>query len=96
MRIKKTYNDMFSLLIIIFIAMSGLMGIDLYLSSMPSMTNYMNTDKWHMQQSITLYLLGLLAVFLYLALCLISMAESRLSQLVFFILLSRVGNYICR
>ena len=86
MRIKKTYNDMFSLLIIIFIAMSGLMGIDLYLSSMPSMTNYMNTDKWHMQQSITLYLLGLLAVFLYLALCLISMAESRLSQLVFFYL----------
>lgn len=52
-------HDMFTLLIIVLVAMSGLMGIDIHLASMPSMMTYMDTDKIHIQQSITLYLLGL-------------------------------------
>ena len=52
-------HDMFTMLIIVLVAMSGLMGIDIHLASMPYMMAAMDTDKIHIQQSVTLYLLGL-------------------------------------
>ena len=59
MKATSKAHDMFTMLIIVLVAMSGLMGIDIHLASMPYMMTYMDTDKIHIQQSVTLYLLGL-------------------------------------
>jgi Bcr/CflA subfamily drug resistance transporter len=40
-------------------AIAGFLGIDIHLASLPAIMEYMHTDKIHMQQSISLYLLGM-------------------------------------
>lgn len=40
-------------------AIGGFLGIDIHLASLPAIMEYMHTDKMHMQQSISLYLLGM-------------------------------------
>lgn len=47
------------LLISICIAIVGSMGIDIHLASLPTMTELMHTDKEHMHQSISIYVLGM-------------------------------------
>ena len=37
----------------------GSLGIDIHLASLPHMMTYMHTDKQHMQQSVTLFILGI-------------------------------------
>lgn len=54
-----TKQEFFSILAIVSIGFGGLLGIDIHLSSMPSIMSYFKTDKGHMQQSISLFLLGL-------------------------------------
>lgn len=40
-------------------AIGGFLGIDIHLASLPAIMEYLHTDKIHMQQSISLYLLGM-------------------------------------
>ncbi|PHQ79080.1 MAG: hypothetical protein COB66_07610 [Coxiella sp. (in: Bacteria)] len=46
------------LLIILFVGMTGAMGIDIYLPSLPALMSFLHANKVHMQYSVTLYLLG--------------------------------------
>lgn len=58
--IKKLSRSEITLLIpIALVSMSGLLGIDIHLPSLPHIMVYMHTNKAHMQQSVSLYLLGL-------------------------------------
>lgn len=57
--LNTTKDKLIALLIIVFIAMSGLMGIDIHLASIPYIMHYMHVDQTQIQQSITLYLLGM-------------------------------------
>ncbi|MDF1797470.1 MAG: multidrug effflux MFS transporter [Coxiellaceae bacterium] len=45
--------------IVIFIAMSGIMGIDIHLASLPAIMRYMHVDATQTQQSITFYIFGM-------------------------------------
>lgn len=47
------------LFLTILIAISGLLGVDIHLASLPTMMQLMHTDKEHMHQSISIYLLGM-------------------------------------
>lgn len=38
---------------------AGFLGIDIHLASLPVIMKFMHTDKVHMQQSISIYLLGM-------------------------------------
>ncbi|OGT30390.1 MAG: hypothetical protein A3E87_01520 [Gammaproteobacteria bacterium RIFCSPHIGHO2_12_FULL_35_23] len=46
------------LVIVISLGIAGMLGIDLHLASMPYIMQTMQTDKVHMQQSVSIYLLG--------------------------------------
>ncbi|MDF1760437.1 MAG: multidrug effflux MFS transporter [Coxiellaceae bacterium] len=48
-----------ALAIVVFIAMSGLMGIDIHLASLPFIMRYMHVDTTQIQQSITFYIFGM-------------------------------------
>lgn len=54
-----TTTELKTLAIIVLVAICGTLGIDIHLPSLPSIMNYMNTDKQHMQQSISFFLLGM-------------------------------------
>jgi len=43
---------------IILVTLSGSLGIDIHLASLPHIMTFLHTDKQHMQQSISIYLLG--------------------------------------
>lgn len=41
------------------VAFCGLMGVDIHIASLPHIMRYMHTDETHMQQSVSIFLLGL-------------------------------------
>lgn len=43
----------------VLVAVSGSLGIDIHLASLPHIMGYLHTDKQHMQQSISIFLLGM-------------------------------------
>ncbi len=45
--------------IIVVVAVCGMLGIDIHLASMPHIMHYLHTDKAHIQQSISVFLLGI-------------------------------------
>lgn len=55
---KITRQEFQTIVIILFVAMFGSLGIDIHLASMPDIMSYLHTDKAHMQQSVSLFLLG--------------------------------------
>lgn len=54
-----TFSECKTLAIVIFVAICGTLGIDIHLASMPHIMIFMHTNKAHMQQSVSLFLLGL-------------------------------------
>ncbi|MDO8954092.1 MAG: multidrug effflux MFS transporter [Gammaproteobacteria bacterium] len=48
-----------TLVIAMLLSMSGMLGVDLHLASMPHIMVFMHTTKQHVQQSVSLYLLGM-------------------------------------
>jgi MFS transporter, DHA1 family, 2-module integral membrane pump EmrD len=52
-------SEIKTMLIIMSVGVGALMGVDIHLASLPYIMVYMHTDKLHMQQSISFYLLGL-------------------------------------
>lgn len=56
---KVSREEMRVLILIVLVAVCGLLGIDIHLASLPHIMHYMHTDKAHIQQSISIYLLGL-------------------------------------
>lgn len=52
-------QEFIALLSIVFLALGGLLGIDIHLASMPYIMTDLGTDQTVMQQSITLFLFGL-------------------------------------
>lgn len=59
MSIFKSHTERKSLISTTVFAVAGFLGIDIHLASMPAIMQFMHTDKVHMQQSISLYLLGM-------------------------------------
>lgn len=56
---KLTLHEFTVLSSVIFVAVCGMLGLDIHLASMPHIMAYMHTDKLHMQQSVSLFLLGM-------------------------------------
>lgn len=79
------------ILIIVFIAMGGLMGIDIHLPSMPAIMHFMHTDKTHMQMSVALYLLGMLLGVLFYGP--ISDRVGRRPVVIFGLILTAIASY---
>ena len=57
--ITSRFQDIRNMLLIVLVAMSGLMGIDIHMASIPYLMSAMDASKILVQQSISLYLLGL-------------------------------------
>lgn len=53
----KSELRMFFITLLVMVA--GFLGIDIYLASMPHIMKFMHTDKQHIQQSVSLFLLGM-------------------------------------
>lgn len=45
--------------IVVLVAICGMLGVDIHLASLPHIMTYMHTDQAHMQQSISVFLLGM-------------------------------------
>jgi hypothetical protein len=58
---KLTLAEIKTLGIIILIVICGTLGIDIHLASMPHIMVFMHTDTAHMQQSASIFLLGLVS-----------------------------------
>ncbi len=54
-----SWHEVKLLSVIMFVALCGMLGVDIHLASLPHIMTYLHTDKTHMQQSISLFLLGL-------------------------------------
>jgi DHA1 family 2-module integral membrane pump EmrD-like MFS transporter len=48
-----------SLIVLVALGVIGLLGVDIHLASLPHIMAFMHTNKAHMQQSVSLFLLGL-------------------------------------
>lgn len=56
---KISRQELKILSIIIFVASCGMLGLDIHLASLPHIMEYMHTNKQHMQQSVSIFLLGM-------------------------------------
>lgn len=59
MAVTLTRQEFKILSITVFVAICGTLGIDIHLASMPHIMAYLQTDKPHMQQSVSIFLLGM-------------------------------------
>ncbi len=58
-RESTAFEDKRTMLLVVLIAMSGLMGIDIHVASMPSIMHFMHTSLNCIKQSVPVYLFGL-------------------------------------
>lgn len=56
---KLSFVQIKTLIIAMLIAMCGMLGVDIHLASMPHIMAFMHTNKQHVQQSVSIYLLGM-------------------------------------
>ncbi len=56
---KLTKHEFVTLSTIVVVAICGMLGLDIHLASMPHIMTFMHTNKAHMQQSVSIFLLGL-------------------------------------
>src|SRR5436309_2599299 len=54
-----TFEEFKILAVSVIFAICGMLGIDIHLASLPHIMAYMHTDKSHMQQSVSIFLLGM-------------------------------------
>lgn len=54
-----TLEEFKILTVTMIVATCGMLGIDIHLASLPNIMTYLHTDKPHMQQSISIFLLGM-------------------------------------
>jgi DHA1 family 2-module integral membrane pump EmrD-like MFS transporter len=54
-----TFEEFKTLSIVVLIGICGMLGIDIHLASMPHIMTYMHTDQRHIQQSVSIFLLGM-------------------------------------
>ncbi|MCP4474022.1 MAG: multidrug effflux MFS transporter [Gammaproteobacteria bacterium] len=59
MQVTLTRQEFTILSITVLVAICGTLGIDIHLASMPHIMAYLQTDKQHMQQSVSIFLLGM-------------------------------------
>lgn len=62
---KITVQEFKTLSIIVVVAICGMLGIDIHLASMPHIMTFMHTNQQHMQQSVSIFLLGMGASLLF-------------------------------
>lgn len=55
---KVTAQEFKTLSIVMMVAICGMLGIDIHLASMPHIMTFMHTNQQHMQQSVSIFLLG--------------------------------------
>lgn len=61
-----TFREFKLLSLTIVLAICGSLGLDIHLASLPHIMTYMHTDRQHIQQSVTLFILGVgLSVLIY-------------------------------
>lgn len=56
---KVTRHEFKILTILVVVGICGNLGIDIHLASMPHIMKFMHTDQQHMQQSVSIFLLGM-------------------------------------
>lgn len=56
---RLTWTQIKTLAITICMAMCGMLGVDIHLASLPHIMKFMHTDPAHMQQSVSIFLLGM-------------------------------------
>lgn len=54
-----TREEFKTLVTVVLIGICGMLGIDIHLASMPHIMTYMHTDQRHIQQSVSIFLLGM-------------------------------------
>jgi DHA1 family 2-module integral membrane pump EmrD-like MFS transporter len=54
-----TFEEFKILLVTVMFAICGMLGLDIHLASLPHIMTYMHTDEQHMQQSVSIFLLGM-------------------------------------
>ncbi len=54
-----TREEFKTLAIVVVIGICGMLGIDIHLASMPHIMTFMHTDQQHIQQSVSIFLLGM-------------------------------------
>lgn len=62
---KTSWQDIKLLSVIAIVAVCGMLGVDIHLASMPFIMKFLHTDKVHMQQSVSIFLLGMGASLLF-------------------------------
>ncbi|MDF2939806.1 MAG: emrD [Gammaproteobacteria bacterium] len=62
---KLSLSEFKIMLITMLVAMCGMLGVDIHLASMPHIMVFMHTNKQHIQQSVSIYLLGMGASLLF-------------------------------
>lgn len=56
---RVTREEFRILSIVVLVAICGMLGIDIHLASLPHIMEFLKTDQTHMQQSISIFLLGM-------------------------------------
>ena len=74
-------------------AIAGFLGIDIHLASLPAIMQFMHTDKVHMQQSISLYLLGMGVSMLFYGP--LSDKHGRRPVILFGLILGSLASFVC-
>src|SRR3990167_11252174 len=54
-----TREEFKTLAIVVVVGICGTLGIDIHLASMPNIMRFMHTDQQHIQQSVSIFLLGM-------------------------------------
>lgn len=60
-----TAQEFKRLSVVVVVAICGMLGIDIHLASMPHIMTFMHTNQQHMQQSVSIFLLGMGASLLF-------------------------------
>lgn len=89
----KSHTERKILLSTMIFAVAGFLGIDIHLASLPAIMQFMHTDKIHMQQSISIYLLGLGVSMLFYGP--LSDKYGRRPIILFGLLLGCVFSFVC-
>lgn len=66
MKLSITKQEIVTLTVVAIVGFCALLGLDIHLASLPYIMRFMETDRAHMQQSISIYLLGMgLSILVY-------------------------------
>ena len=88
-----TFEEFKILSVTVVFAICGMLGVDIHLASLPHIMAYMNTDKAHMQQSVSIFLLGMSGSLLFYGP--LSDKYGRKPIVIFGLAFASIASFIC-